>query len=94
MSTPNPALVAAAPSLIALLQAVQQFEVDMGPNPLLWPVNYPGAKLKMLGSMALQLPAIATAEGAVLETIVNTTTAGWITKLQALSAPIPATPAS
>ena len=30
MSTPNPALVAAAPSLIALLQAVQQFEVDMG----------------------------------------------------------------
>ena len=86
MSTPNPILVAAAPSLISALQALQQFEADMGPNPLVWAANYPGAKLKLLGTLALQLPTIATAEGGALENVINTTTSGWITKLQALKA--------
>lgn len=87
MSTPNPVLVAAAPSLIAALQALQQFETDLGPNPLQWVANYPGAKLKLLGTLALQLPAIATAEGGALEGLINTTTSGWITKLQELTKP-------
>lgn len=86
MSTPNPVLVAAAPSLIAALQAFKQFETDMGPATQ-WVVNYPGAKLKLLGALALQLPEIAIAEGSALETIVNTTADGWITKLQALAKP-------
>ena len=77
---------AAAPSLIGALQALQQFEADMGPNPLVWAANYPGAKLKLLGTLALQLPTIATAEGGALENVINTTTSGWITKLQALKA--------
>lgn len=87
MSTPNPALVAAAPSLIAVLQALQQFETDMGPNPLQWVANYPGAKLKLLGNVSLQLPALATAEGGALENLINQQTASWITQLQALSKP-------
>jgi len=87
MSTPSPALEAAAPSLIIALQALQTFEADMGPNPLQWVANYPGAKLKLLGTIALQLPSIATAEGALLENVINTTTAGWIAKLQALPKP-------
>lgn len=82
---------AAAPSLIVALQAVQQFETDMGPNPLLWGANYPGAKLKLLGELALQFPTIATAEGGALENVINTTTASWITKLQALNAPTTST---
>jgi hypothetical protein len=86
MSTQNPILAAAAPALINALQAIQQFETDLGPNPANWVVNLPGAKLKLLGTLALQLPTIATAEGAALNTVINTTTAGWITKLQALSA--------
>lgn len=87
MSSPNPVLIAAAPSLIAALQALQQFETNMGPNPLLWAANYPGAKLALLGALALQLPQLATAEGGALETVINTTTSSWITKLQALSKP-------
>ena len=87
MSSPNPILVAAAPSLISALLALQQFETDMGPYPLVWVANYPGAKLKLLGTLALQLPTIATAEGGELETVINTTTSGWITKLQGLSKP-------
>ena len=84
MSTPNPVLVAAAPSLISALQALQQFEADMGPDPLQWVAKYPGAKLKLLGTLALQLPTIATAEGGALENVINSTTSAWITKLQAL----------
>jgi hypothetical protein len=84
VSSPNPVLKAAAPSLIAALEALQQFETDMGPNPLEWVVNYPGAKLKLLGNIALQMPQLATAEGGALDNLVNTTTTGWITKLKAL----------
>lgn len=84
MSTPNPLLVAAAPSMIAALQAIQQFETDIGPNPAMWVANLPGAKLKLLGALALQLPELATSEVTGLETVINTTTSGWITKLQSL----------
>jgi len=84
MSTPNPVLVAAAPSLISALQALQQFETDMGTDPLQWAAKFPGAKLKLLGTLALQLPTIATAEGAALENVINTTTNSWIAKLQAI----------
>lgn len=85
MSTPNPVLVAAAPSLITALKAFQQFEIDMGPDPLKWVTNYPGAKLKQLGTLALLLPEIATAEGAVLQNFIQATTSDWIAKLQALT---------
>jgi hypothetical protein len=64
----------------------------MGPNPALWVVNYPGAKLKLLGNIALQLPALATSEGGLLENVINTTTSGWITKLKALGQPVAAVP--
>jgi hypothetical protein len=85
----NPTLVAAAPSLISALQAFQAFEADMGANPLLWAANYPGAKLKLLGELALQLPALATAEGGELESVITATTSSWITKLQAAIASAP-----
>jgi hypothetical protein len=84
MSTPNPVLVAAAPSMIAALKAIQQFETDMGPATQ-WVANYPGAKLKLLGALTLLIPQVAIAEGGALETIINTTTSGWITKLEAIA---------
>lgn len=84
MSTPNPALVAAAPALIAALQAVQQFNTDMGSNPAQWAANYPGASLKLLGTLQLQLPALASAEAGALQTEVNTKIGSAITSLQAL----------
>jgi hypothetical protein len=101
MSAPNPALVAAAPSLISAIQAFQQFENDMGPNPLLWPGNYLPAKLKLVGALGLLLPGVLTAEGGVLVNLLNTQGNTWIKELQAVQAaaaaaaasPTPATPA-
>jgi hypothetical protein len=86
MSTPNPALVAAAPSLIAALQAIQQFETDIGPDPTKWILTLEPAKLKLLGALGLLLPGLESSEVSALGTIINTTTSGWITKLQALTA--------
>jgi hypothetical protein len=76
--------------LIAALKAFQQFETDMGPATQ-WVLNYPGAKLKLLGSLALQLPALEVDEGSALENVINTTAGAWITKLQALTPVTPAT---
>ena len=78
------AVKAAAPELISALQAFQQFETDMGVDPAQWVVRYPGAKLKLLGTVALLLPQVVTGEVTALQAVVNTTTNGWIAKLQSL----------
>ena len=75
---------AAAPSLIAALQAFNQFETDIGTDPLQWAVKVPAAKLKFLGTLGLQLQPLIGAEVVAGEGVINATTAGWITKLQAL----------
>lgn len=71
MSAGNEALVAAAPVLDSWLAALQQFETDMGPNPIQWAANFPGAKLKLDGAVMLGLPQLATAEGGALQGIMN-----------------------
>jgi hypothetical protein len=83
MSTPNPALKAAAPELIAILQAIIQFNTNMGANPLMWVTNFPGASLQLQGAVLLQLPALATAEAGALQTIINTHLSTWEAQLQA-----------
>lgn len=87
MTTPNPVLIAAAPSLISAIQAIQQFETDIGTNIAQWPVTIPAAKLKLLGNLALLLPGLETSEVSALGTVINTTTSGWIAQLQALGKP-------
>jgi hypothetical protein len=77
---------AAAPSLIAVLQALQQFDAAMGNDPLQWPVKYPGAKLILAGTVMSQLPTLAQAEGGVVTSSLNSVYAGWITKLQSIGA--------
>lgn len=81
MSTPNPILAAAAPELIAIIKAIEQFNASMGPDPTQWVVKFPGAQTVLVGTVLLQLPAIATAEGGALQTLLNTTLNGWISKL-------------
>ena len=85
MSTPNPALVAAAPSLIKILQAVQQFDANMGPDPTKWVVNYPGASLSLIGQIDLLLPGLVTAEVGAVQAVITNKTNGWIASLQALT---------
>lgn len=76
----QPALAAG----IAILQAGDQFITDMGTNPLQWVANYPGAKLKELGSIQLALGNLIPAEGAALVTEGQALIQNLISKLQAL----------
>lgn len=87
MNTPNPALVAAAPSLIAVLEAAQQFNLDMGTNPAAWVVNFPGAQLKFVGAVQLALPQLEVAETGALMTEINGKIGALITQLQDLTVP-------
>ncbi|MGA7524692.1 MAG: hypothetical protein WBW84_19745 [Acidobacteriaceae bacterium] len=83
MNSPNPIVVAAAPELVAVIEAIQSFITTMGPDPTQWIVKFPGASLALQGAVLLQLPTLATAEGGALQSAINTTLAGWISKLQA-----------
>lgn len=84
MSTPNPALVAAAPSLIAALQAVKQFIANLGTDPALVAAKLPGALQVLIGTVELQLPVIVTAEIGVVAPDLNTKLDGLIGNLQNL----------
>jgi len=93
-STPSPALVAAAPSLISALEAVKQFRQDMGADPLKWAVNFPGAELKLVGQLDLLAPGLLVAEGTALGNAIDAKIDAGIANLKALSEPAPApTPA-
>lgn len=82
MSTPNPLLTAAAPELIAALQAIQTFIANMGPDPAQWMLKFPGASQVLLGTVQMQVPTLATAEGAALQAQANAQIAKWIEGLQ------------
>lgn len=86
MSTPNPIVQAAAPSLIAVLQAIQTFVTNLGTDPAQVAAKFPGALQVLLGSVELQLPALASNEFQALQTSANARIAAWISSLQAQAA--------
>ena len=81
MSTPNPLVTAASPELIAVLKAILQFNANIGADPAQWPLKVPGAFTVLLGTVQLQLPALAAAEAGALQADVNSKVEGWIAKL-------------
>jgi hypothetical protein len=81
MSTPNPIVTAATPSLIAVLQALQAFIVNMGTNPAELAIKFPGAVQVLIGTVEMQFPALASSELGALQTDINTKIGEWITKL-------------
>jgi len=83
MSDPNPLLVAAAPSLIASLQALQTFVTNLGTDPTQVAVKFPGASAILLGQLELQLPALLASEFGAAQVAVNAQIGTLITKLQA-----------
>jgi hypothetical protein len=93
-STPNPILVAAAPAIINALNAVNQFATDIGPDPTKWALMVPGALQKLLGTLEMQIPIVATAEGGALQTVVNAKVTELIAKLNAAVAEPSAAPPS
>ncbi len=86
MSTPNLLLTAGAPSLIAALEAIQAFVLNLGTDPGEVAVKFPGALQVLLGTIELQVPALATAELGALQTEVNAKIAALIAKLKAQTA--------
>jgi hypothetical protein len=83
MSTPNPIEVAAIPSAVAILQAVQAFMNNLGTDPLQAGVKLPGALQIFIGTVEMQAPTLASSEFGALQTTLNSKIAAWITKLQA-----------
>lgn len=83
MSTPNPLLEAGKPALIAALQAVLQFNSNIGADPQQWALKVPGALTVLLGTLSLQLPVLAQAEAGALQADVNAKITALISKLQA-----------
>lgn len=82
-TTPNPVLVAAAPSLIAALQALQTFITNLGTDPVQVAVKFPGALQVLLGSLEMQLPSLAGSELGAVQTAANARIAALIASLQA-----------
>ena len=86
MSTPapNPVVAAAAPSLIAAIQAIQQFFATIGTDPAQWPLKVVPAQTVLLGQLGRQLPALAQAEVGAGFTAADALMNGWIAKLKTL----------
>ena len=88
MSVPatNVFVAAAAPSLIAVLQALQAFLANIGTDPTQVAIKFPGALQIFLGTVEMQLPAVATAELGAVQTEANAKIAALIAKLQTAAA--------
>jgi hypothetical protein len=79
----DPAVQAAAPALIAVLQAVQTFNNQvLGGDPATIAVRVPGALAVLVGTVELQLPVVATAEVGVVQNDINTKINQMIAKLK------------
>ena len=82
----DPVVSAAVPELVAVLQAIKQFNANIGPDPAKWAFTVPGALTVLLGTVQLQLPALAVAEAGALQADVNSKIDSWIASLQAKAA--------
>jgi hypothetical protein len=83
----NPLEVAAIPTAVAILKAAQQLLANLGTDPLQIAAKAPGAFQIFVGTVEMQAPALVTSELGAVQTDVNSTIDGWITKLEAVAAP-------
>lgn len=91
MTTPNPALVAAAPVLVNVISELQTFfTAVLTGDPAQIPLRFAGASQVLLGSIELQLPGLAAAEIGVVQADIAAKLAGWKTSLSALAGTPPA----
>ena len=78
---------AALPSVVNVLEAVQEFLKNLGVDPVVAVAKLPGAFLVLQGQLALQAPVLVQAEfGAVMGTA-NTSLASMIAKAKAAEVP-------
>jgi hypothetical protein len=88
VSTENPILVAAAPTLITALQELQTaINTILTGDPMQIPLRVGPAVAILTGQLQLLLPQLAIAETGVVQADVNSKIGGLITKLQAIQKP-------
>ena len=88
MSTPNPALVAAAPILITVVEdALAAFSTITTGDPLTVAARVEPAAQIFLGQLMLLLPTLAGSEFGALQADINAKGAAIIAHLKSLSAP-------
>lgn len=86
MTTPNPALVAAAPVLENVISELQTFFTTvLTGDPAQIALRFAAASQVLLGSIELQLPGLATAEIGVVQSTINAKLAAWKTSLSTLA---------
>jgi hypothetical protein len=94
MTTPNPALVAAAPVLETVIDEMTTFiNTVLTGDPLEIPLRLSGATDVFIGNIKLQFPTLVSAEVGVVQTEITGGLASLKSKLQALSATTAAKPA-
>jgi hypothetical protein len=79
----SPEELAAIPTAIASIKALQAFKNALGPNPLLWGSTIGGAELIFLGTLQNLVPSLLVSEGTALGTSVDSITNSWVATLQA-----------
>jgi hypothetical protein len=88
MSSPNPILKAAAPTLIL---AIQDFKAAINTiltgDPMQIPLRAGPAAAILVGQLQLLLPGLAVAETGAVQADVNAKLDGIVSQLQALNAP-------
>lgn len=85
MTTPNPALIAAAPGILAIVTALQTFSnTVLTGDPTQIPLRFDSAFKILAGTVELQFPVLAQAEIGVVNSDINAKLAGWATSLKAL----------
>jgi hypothetical protein len=88
MTTPNPALVAAAPILIEAVDQVTNFvNTVLTGDPMQIPVRADAAVKIFIGQIELLAAPLLTAEVGVVQTDITGALANLKTKLQSLSTP-------
>ena len=86
MTTPNPALVAAAPVLEAVIDEMTTFiNTVLTGDPLQIPLRLSGATDIFIGQVKLQFPELVSAEVGVVQTEITGALGGLKSKLQALT---------
>lgn len=83
----NAVLIAAAPALNNVLDAINQFGIDIGADPEKWKFTVLPAAQKLLGAVELQVPVVITAEGGQLQGLISTKVQELKAKLAAAVAP-------
>jgi len=95
MSTPNPVLIAAAPTVIQAVQLLQTcINTILTGDPMQIPLRAGPAAGILVNQLELLLPGLATAEAGTVQTDINSKLNALIAKLQGMTTGTATAPAA